>query len=357
MKKILSLVVIFCFNVASIATTLVSNNPINKSKSITYNQEVSDKHELQINSSYGKITVNTWSENYLAIEVEIKVEGSDEKDVNKHIEAIDIDITTFKTTTKAVSKLPKVNTTWNFWGKKKQLKTEVNYIVHLPATNNLNIKHSYGEIHIDERYGDVSIQLDYGRFVIGHLHGLTNLSLDYVTKSKISYLNQSKIKADYSNFNVDTANEVKLLSDYSQVKFNKIADLSVASDYGKIEIDEVQQLNANIDYLTLEVKHLIGSAVIDADYGSITIKKLGYNFGEVDVNTNYTKVNVGAFPDASFNFNVFADYTSFKSDLDLNFNINEKKGISEKRITGYFGSQTNGNNLSINASYGSIRFN
>jgi len=179
--------------------------------------------------------------------------------------------------------------------------------------------------------------------------------LDYVTKSSIGFLADAKINASYSNFSLDASNNIQLKSDYSQIQFGKIAQLSIASDYGKIEIDEVKNITADIDYLTLNIKHLDGPAKISSDYGKVIIQKLGYNCGNVAIDSEYTQVSVGAFADASFNFGIFADYTSFKTELDVVFKINEKNGISDKRYVGYFGNPNTSNQLSINASYGSIR--
>lgn len=141
-----------------------------KTKKLNYEKEVGENHQLHVHSSYGKIVVNTWDEKYIAIEVEILVEGKEEKDVMDRLNKIDVDFLTNGTTTKATSKIPRINNSWSIWGSKKQLKTEVNYIIHMPANNQLNIKHSYGEIYLDESYGNVDIRFEYGRIAIGNLY-------------------------------------------------------------------------------------------------------------------------------------------------------------------------------------------
>ena len=224
-------------------------------------------------------------------------------------------------------------------------------------TNSVDLDNDYGSIHLDKLEGRAKISCDYGKITTKELMGTNNvLNFDYTKNCYFEFINGGTIDADYSGFTVAKAKNITLSADYTQSKFEVAEDITYDCDYGSFTADKANSVTGNGDYLTVVLGDIYRNVTIDADYGSIKIKRMTANAGNITINSDYVGINIGYDSGYNFNFDINLDYASLRDADGFEFNKRREESGS-KYYLGYYGSSNSGNLVKINSDYGSVTFN
>jgi hypothetical protein len=312
------------------------DNAIEKVKKSTKTYAVTVNDILDIENSYGIITVNTWDKNEIKVEVEIKAFAENEEDAQKVLDGVSI--SNSKSDNQIIFKTIIENNNrknswmsmswWNNSGDKQ--KVEVYYTVYMPSKNALTLKTNYTNVVLPDLNGAVSISMNYGDLTAGKLAG-----------------NINKISSNYGKLNLVSLN-------------NAI----VYSNYGSFKTEDVDGLNAILNYSNTTLGNLGGNNIIKMNYcGGFKINKLDKDFKSLNINANYSSVNLDLTGVDGFNFEVSTNYASFKYD-DLKTKItsifpedNAKGYSSSKKYRGVYGKSSNDATIKVISNYGSVKFN
>ncbi|MBI9042802.1 hypothetical protein [Lutibacter sp.] len=311
---------------------------------------------LNVTNKYGNIDIITWNENTIRIEVSITTNGDDEEKVKDKLDAISIDFSGNSNSVSAKTMIEKISNSWSFWGKNNNVSMEINYLIKMPVTNNVNLTNDYGGINIDKLEGSSKINCDYGKLNIGELLNTQNaINIDYTNNSIIQYMKDGAINADYSTLHIEKSGRTKLNADYSHISFGMLVDLDFNCDYGDLKVENAGNIKGNSDYMHTTINKLIGTADFIIDYGSLKISELSSNFKVVKVQSSYTHIKLGVNPTNAFSINASLSYGSLKGTAGFNFN-KEISNTSSKYYEGYYNKPTSNSTISIKSSYGSVTF-
>lgn len=329
-----------------------------REKKIKKEFQVSASSNLKIDNSYGNVDITTWDENRVVIEVIIKTNGNDKEKVAEKLEDINVEFNQNSSGVSARTLFSKDKKSWwkNIFDGFDNVNMEVNYIVRAPEGNDLDISNDYGGIYIDRTTGNTKINCDYGKIDIGELRGRSNyLSFDYTRNSRIGFVTNAEINADYSDFEIGEAEKLMLNADYTKSRIQKVASLEFNCDYGSVDIDKVKILRGDGDYLTTKVNRIFTSAELNLDYGSLAIEKVIKGTRSININTDYTGVKIGYDREMDFRFDVNTSYGSIKGLEGLEIKKRDQGNTSNK-VSGYFGKENSESVFSISTSYGSVNF-
>lgn len=327
-----------------------------KSKTINKEFNVTNDATLNVTNKYGNIVIATWNENKIIIDVTITTNGNNEEKVEKRLEQIDVKFDSNINYVSAKTMIEKNSSSWNIWGKNNNVNMQIDYLIKMPVTNNVDLSNDYGSISLDKLEGISKIDCDYGKINIGELLNTSNhINIDYTNKSTIDFMKDGEIDADYSTLHVEKAGKTNLNADYSHISFGMLEDLDFNCDYGDLKVEDCKNLTGNSDYMHTTVGKLRGSGDFDTDYGSIKIKELGKNFKNLKIESSYTSLKFGLNPNTSFNINASLNYGGLKYDSGFTFTKEIKKTTS-KLYEGYYNSSNSGSNITIKSRYGSITF-
>jgi len=327
-----------------------------KSKTIKKEFKVTNDATLNVTNKYGNIVIATWNENKIIIDITITTNGNDEEKVEKRLEQIDVEFNSTTNYVSAKTMIEKNSRSWNIWGKNNNVNMQIDYVIKMPITNNIDLSNDYGSISLDKLEGTSKINCDYGKINIGELLNTSNLiKIDYTNKSTIDFMKDGEINADYSTLHVEKAGRTKLNADYSHISFGMLVDLNYNCDYGDLKIDDCGNLTGNSDYMHTTVDILRGSGDFDTDYGSIKINELGKDFKNLKIKSSYTSLKFGVNPNTSFNITAFLNYGGLKYDSGFTFNKEITKS-SSKQYEGYYNSSNSRNTITIKSSYGNVTF-
>ena len=306
---------------------------VEKIKKLTKSYTADANDQLAINTSYGKITVNTWDKNEIKVDVEVKAYAKDDKSAQDLLNNVTIsnsksdNLISFKTNINNNEKKG-----WffmNFWGgNDDKEKVEVYYTVYMPAKNALNLKTNYSNNIIPDMQGNVTVNMNYGDLNAGKLSGKTNIR-----------------------------------SNYGKLSLDAVDDGAFSANYGTIKVLESNNINANLNYCGVDLGKLSGNATLKMNYsGGLKITSFDKNFKSLNINSNYSSINLDFNVNQAFNFDVTTNYASFKYDaskitITSKSPSDEEKGWSSKKsYKGYYGKSPTGN-ITIKSNYGGIKFN
>ncbi|MDO5981345.1 hypothetical protein [Flavivirga spongiicola] len=324
-----------------------------KKKTINKEYPVTSNAMLSIDNSYGNIDIVTWNENRVVFEITITTTGNDEEKVQDKLDGITVDFDTSSSFVSAKTKFPKKSDSWWNWGKRNKVHMKINYIVKIPITNSIDLNNDYGTINVDKLKGVAKINCDYGKITTKELLADDNdINFDYTNNCHFEYIKSGKINADYSGFTVSKTNALNINADYTNSKVEIAEDVNYNCDYGNINIEKANNITGNGDYLTTIIGDVYKNVSLKADYGSIKIKRMAENAGNVTIKSDYVGIKIGYAPAYHFNFNIDLEYGSLNSD-GLEFTKKIIKS-TDKLYAGYYGNKTSGNTINIESEYGSV---
>lgn len=333
------------------------NGKHTKEKTIKKEFNVDANATLKVNNSYGNINITTYEGSKITFEVKIKTNGNDLEKVEKKLDDITIEFNASNSmvSAKTLFNKDKSNSWWN-WGKDNNVNMEINYIIKMPITNNVDLNNDYGSIDLDKLEGRAKINCDYGKITTKELMADNNsISFDYTNNSYFEYIKSGKINADYSGYTVGKAKSIDINADYTKSEVEIAEDVTYNCDYGSMTINNANNVNGNGDYLTLRLGTIYKNVNVKADYGSIKIEKMAASAGDIEIESDYNGITIGYDPAYEFSFDIDLEYASLR-DAD-NFEFTKKRvESSDKYYQGYYKNANSGNMVRIKSEYGSVTF-
>jgi len=328
-----------------------------KTKEIVKEYVVSTDNTLHIENEFGNVNITTWDKNVIRIEVHISVESKDEDKAQDKLEDVEIIFSQSGSFVKAETIIaPDKGWGLNLFGNKINVDLQIDYTVKMPLANNLDVDNDYGTISIDKLEGDCIIHCEYGGIDIGELYSKYNqINMDYCNHSRIDYVNQAKIKSDYSRLHIEKSNNLDLTTNYTDIEINEVGTVVYNSDYGSLKIQKVSEIEGNSDFLVLKIKELDETLNINCNYGSIKVYSLNKNFSKLEIDSDYTSIKIGVPYDTSFDFITTTEYakTSFE---DVDADYKREKDDFTKKYTGTINSGSNQSTVTIDSEYGNVKF-
>ena len=334
-----------------------SNGKHTKEKTIKKEFNVNANATLKVNNSYGNINITTYEGSTITFEVRIKTNGNDLEKVTKKLNEIDVEFSgsSSMVSAKTLFSKNKSNSWWN-WGKNNNVNMEINYIIKMPITNNVDLNNDYGNIDLDKLEGRAMINCDYGKITTKELMADNNsISFDYTNNSYFEYIKSGSINADYSGYTVGKTNKLSINADYTKSEIEIAENVTYNCDYGSIKINNANNVSGNGDYLSVRLGNIYKNVNIKADYGSIKIEKMAANAGNIDIESDYNGITIGYDSNYNFNFDIDLEYASLRDADEFEFT---KKRIesTDKYYQGYHGNSNSGNMIRIKSEYGSVTF-
>jgi hypothetical protein len=319
-----------------------------KEKNIKKAYYVNPDAILSIDNSYGTISVTTWNEDKIELDISIKVSGDNENWVNQRIETIAVDIVALKGMISAKTLLGNSN----YKGHGKNNNFEINYTLKIPKNGSVKLNNKYGNISTSDLFAEADIKCKYGKVTLGRLSGKSTIQMEYSSNSSIVFLKNGMVTAKYSNLKIGETTKLDLISDYTDIEIEQSDAIKYNSKYGKIRIQNVKTLDASGNYLTIKIGEVFDHLKLNTKYSSLAVQSINAKANSVTVVAGYTGINIGYQTNFAFDFNVLLKYANFKYDSDLE--IDSKEEVSNSKKYSGFYKKKGLNNLNIISDYGNV---
>ncbi|MFT5848287.1 hypothetical protein [Psychroserpens sp.] len=328
-----------------------------KEKTIKKEFKVSADALLKVNNSYGNINITTYEGSIITFEIRIKTNGDDLEKVTQKLNDVDVEFSGSSAMVSAKTLFTKSkSSSWWSWGKNNAINMEINYIIKMPITNNVDLNNDYGNIDLDKLEGRAIINCDYGKITTKELMAPNNsLTFDYTNNTYFEYINGGDINADYSGYTVGKAKKLSINADFTKSEIEIVENISYNCDYGSLKINNANNVSGNGDYLTLRLGNIYKNLNLKADYGSIKIGEMTANAGNIEIDSNFNGITIGYNPAYQFKFDIDLEYASLRNADDFEI-TNKRVDTTDKYYQGYHGDANSPNLIKIKSEYGSITF-
>ncbi|MDX2249883.1 MAG: hypothetical protein SF052_24070 [Bacteroidia bacterium] len=252
---------------------------------------------VEVINKYGKVTVSNWDKKYMEVKITI--------------------ITKATTKEKAEARLQEVAIRERAFGQKVQFETrldgtqiplagasgiKVNYEIHLPAANPLEIENKFGDIILDKREGNVDIDLSYGDFYAGELLGGGNTLHLQLGKADIRYFHGGDIDFSFGSLHIDQCDFLYLKSNASQIEINKVQNLELYANLGEIRVDEVGTISGNYTSSKFTIGKLNQSLDMDVKYAPrFEVREVSAEVEHINIDGNFSSFHIYLDPEAQMN--------------------------------------------------------
>lgn len=322
---------------------------ISKQKTIKKTYIVNSNAGIDIDNKYGNITVSTWDEDKIDLDITIKVTGGNENWVNEKLNSIDINITALKSMVTAITELG--NSSLKSRGSSNSF--EINYVIKIPKNGSVKLMNKYGNISTLAIEGSTNIICKYGKVTLGKLNNSSNkLEIAYCQNSSIDYIKSATIEARYSGLKINNSGNINLDANYTDVTIGDTQNIRYDCNYGNLKFEKVNSISGAGNYLTIGISEVSNSLSIDANYSKLNVSTITNSANNVNISTGYTDVSLGYDANYAFDFDINTRYGGIKADNSLEVSVNETKNTS-KRISG-FNKKKSQSNMIINSNYGNV---
>ncbi len=323
--------------------------PITKQKIIKKAYYVNSNAGINIDNSYGNISVSTWDENKIELDILIKVTGEKEKWVNKRIDEIDVIISALTNMVTAKTIIEESN-----YNNNGDNSFEINYVIKIPKNGSIKLNNKYGNIFTSDLMGNVNINCKYGKIVLGKLNGNnTKIDLGYCPKSTIEFVKNADIEARYSGLTINESVSLNLDSNYTDVVLDDCQNLIYDSNYGKLNLKKINSIKGSGNYMSLNIGELISDLSIETHYSKIAIGIINEKANNIVIEAGYSDLSVGYDVNFAFDFYLTTKYGNIKYDKDSFEVKNSEITNSTKSIDGFY-KKKGANKLNIKSMYGNI---
>jgi len=262
---------------------------------------------LNIDNQFGEVKITTWDKNEIKVDIHIETSSTNKDLADKTFERIDV-------TDKQEGKNINFNTIMNKNGKDENISCHncsntmsIDYDIHMPANNALNIENSFGSIVIPDYNGPVSLTNKYGSLKAGKLSkpekvwvefgsadlksiGNIDLTFKYSSVTIGSLTGNSKLKFEfcgYSKINLDNGLTALTVNDsYSSVHLVPAANLSatynISTSYGSL-----------IDKTDIGIKRTDTPDKYGSDLNKRYEGKSGSGTIKIDIKSSFGNIMIG----------------------------------------------------------------
>ena len=127
-------------------------------KEINEEFNISKDGDVKITNKYGNIELNSWNQAKVKIDVTIKVDASSESKANDVFDKINIKFDNGSSYVNAETEL-NFDKKWWDWGKNKDGKFSIDYVVYAPSTATVDVTNKYGDLNMSDFGNDATITL------------------------------------------------------------------------------------------------------------------------------------------------------------------------------------------------------
>jgi len=289
---------------------------------------ISRNTPLQIDNRFGSVAVKTWQKNEINVAITIRATqatGDRAAEIIRHVSIIESKSPSQISLTTQIDK--EQSSWWNNLVNTKKHGVQINYLVYLPASNDLTISNKYGSVSLPDLNGRIRLDVSYGSLKTGKLMGP-----------------QANINSSYGSATIGGAND---------------ADLAIK--YGSLALGEVNKLRLDIGYCgNSRIDYINQSGDIAIRYSGGFHVGLNQGIHTFNMDAAYSSSDILIHPEARFDYEVNVGYGGFDrgaSTVTHEEPDPDSRGPKlHKSFQGYFGKAGSGNQVRIDAKYGSVNF-
>ncbi|WP_299124768.1 hypothetical protein [uncultured Winogradskyella sp.] len=340
----------------ALANTGVEFAKTTKERNIKKSFNVSSSATVKVNNSFGNLNIITWDKNRVEFDITIKVTGNNAEKVQERLDRIDVEFSSSNDLVSAITEIGKNEKSWWNWGKKMNLKMEIDYIIKMPMTNNVDLTNKFGSIDLDKLKGSSKIRCDHGKITTKELLSNSNvINFNHTRNCYFEYIKEGEISANHSGFTVAKTEKITIKANHTKSTIENVENVKYDCNFGSIEVDNVNNLDGKSNHLTVRIGTIFKDLELSTSHGSLKIGRVASKASSIMIDSRFTSTTIGFDTDFNFNFDLDFQHGSLRDSEGFNF-TNKEVNHTSKKYNGYYGSKDSGNFVKIKSQHGSVSF-
>ncbi len=262
-------------------------------KVINKEYTVNPDAQVILDNKFGQIHCNNWDKNLVTVEVRITVTASSQESANKLLDLVEI------TCNGSLSQV-EVRTVFGKEGFSGNNKINVDYVVNMPATVNLNVTNKFGDVFLNELSGKGNLAVAYGNIEANKLLNTDNVIDIRFGKGSFQYITGAVVSMKYSEMKVVYAGSLFIDSKFSDLKGDKIVSLAIGFEGGKMDIGNSSSITGKSKFSDLSISHLDKKIDLDIQYGNCDVNEIASEFTLISIRNKYADVKIDIPSEASY---------------------------------------------------------
>jgi len=224
---------------------------VEKTKAYSKSYNVSSSDAITIENKFGETKLETWANNEVKVDVQVRIKASNEEKAQDLIEAISIED---GKNSSGVYFTTHIGDNKSNRGRNNKTEMHIDYIVHLPANNTLNLKTEFGDTYMPDYKGPANITNKFGSLKAGSLTNVKELVVEF-GKCEAAAINDGKLTIKYSSFSVGKlsgAIDAKIeFGDGTNITLDpNIKSFTLFNNYSSVKITTSKSISARFDIET-----------------------------------------------------------------------------------------------------------
>ena len=247
---------------SSIALFLVLSAPVlslaqqvKKQRTINKSYPVTADDKLEIDNQFGNVAVSTWDKNEITVDIEIGARAATDERAQEIMNKLDVKESKDGHTITFKTAVDEIHNGGKNKGNEGERSFYIDYVIHMPGSNRLDIENSFGKTEIGDFKGLVSLTSKFGSLNTGKLDNVDLIDVEF-GKAYITEVTNGRIIFKYNDQSrIGKVNgDVKITSEFSgNVQFtvaDDIKELNLFESYSTVRMVVAQSLSADIDVHT-----------------------------------------------------------------------------------------------------------
>ena len=317
-------------------TTTVIGQTFSDSKTATQSYKAGKGTTVEINNKYGKIHVIPWQKDSIRITANLNVSSNNLSRLEKVKNNINFNFTQTKYYISAITDYG-TNSNQILTELKSlsdaiitgQNQIEINYLVYCPSEINLTLINKFGDIYIDDMFGDLKISLSNGDLKINSLEGEAQVEIAFGS-AIINDIREAQISVSYGDIKIKDALKLTVDSKSSTLNVERADYIKATSRRDKYFITSADNFYCNSEFSQVWIENFTCETDCSMKYGSLTLSGIKKDFCKINLNSEYTDLNLTLpegsryeadvfYPEgATVNFPLNKDKYGFRNDKDSN---------------------------------------
>ena len=288
-----------------VAITSVFAQSVKDTRTWSRSFSVNTETTLEVENKYGTILIVPWSYDSVQVTADIFLEAKNYARLRKLSNDVSISATGTRTyvivrtvigdgSTRIASELRTLSSTLG-----SNSKVEINYTIYLPEYINIVLSNKFGDIYIDDIYGDVDIMLSNGVLKANTFSGNSNLDLQFA-KGSIRNLGTASLKLSYGELSLGKVDQMDFTGKSSELRIDTSGVVKIDSRRDRIEIGEVEYLYGESSFTDVVVKNFIREANCNMKYGTLRMEKVQPDFSTIDLESDFTDITLYISPESNY---------------------------------------------------------
>ncbi len=322
---------------------------------------------VKISNKYGKVDIRIWEKPRVKIAVDIIVNAQSEQNAQEVFDRIDIDFDASASYLAAATSIESKHKHWWSTGI-TDCDYQINYLVYLPASINLELDNQYGNVYVGTLEGTANISLKYCNFKLDGLNELARLGIDFSTGT-IDQAKNVQLASNHGTIRFLEAGDMNIESKYTNIQIDKAIDVISETKYDNYSIGTIREFrnegafdNINVDvgetvlinsrYSNCEIGKVEKSLDLALDNCGAVVKEVSKRFTKINLIGEYSDFRIGLEKGAVYQLDAEADYAGIGYPKALMVTY-EKEKASIHEVKGHMG-QNSGPVIKARIRYGAL---